>query len=150
MSSRLFRPLLPAVLIPLVAGWLVTLAFAALIARLEYTAVSSVFPPEQIVAEYQARVDHDLRTGPLLWLPQIGVVSGLLTWQIARSTRSAMDERSSLRFGTFAGIVLAIIEGAIAVALQLPMFLVVALIVLLVGVGAFAGWSAGLPLNIQH
>lgn len=142
MSTRLVRPIIQAVLISLVAGWLVTLAFAALIARLEFTTVSSVFPPQQVTAEYQARVDHDLRTGPLLWLPQVGVIGGLLTWQIARSARSATDAHNSLKFGTAAGIVLAVIEGAIALMLQLPTFLVIALVVLLVGVGAFAGWSA--------
>jgi hypothetical protein len=134
--------MLRVVLVPFVIGWIVALAFAALIARLEYTAVVEALPSKQVAAEYQARVDHDMRSGPLLWLPQIGVVCGLMAWQIARSARSAQTGENPIRYGTIVGLVMAIVEGGIALAMQVPIPLVVALIMLLVGVGTFAGWSA--------
>ena len=137
-ASLIFR----AVIIPLVVGWIVALAFAALIARLEYTAVVGAFPDQQVSAEYQARLDHDMRTGPLLWLPQIGLVCGLMGWQIARSARPAKERKVFIGYGTIAGIVLAIVEGGIALAMQVPVLLVATLIVLLIASGMCASWSA--------
>ena len=127
------------VLVPLVAGWIVALGFGLLIAKLQYDALLGVFSAEQLVTEYQGRIEHVLRQGPLLWLPQVGVVAGLLAWQVGRLGRNSA--RPSL-FGGIAGTLLATIEGGIALTMQVPILLVVVLCLIIIGSGIFAGWNA--------
>src|SRR5262249_23625625 len=129
-----------AVLVPFVAGWIVALAFGLLMAKLQYDALVGVYAGEKLAAEYQGQLDHVLKQGALLWGPQIGVVCGLLAWQVGRLGRHSARP---LLFGGIAGAVIAIIEGGIALAVQVPMLLVLVMGMIFIGAGTFAGWSAG-------
>jgi hypothetical protein len=132
--------LLRAVLIPLVAGWIVALVFGLILARLQYTEVANAFStPDRVSAEYEARINRELFQGPLLLLAQVGVVAGALAWQVGITARRAADPRLH---GVVAGALLAVLEGGIAVAMQSPWTFVVPLVVVLVGVGIY---SARIP-----
>jgi hypothetical protein len=132
-------PVLRAVLVSLAAGWLVALVFGLWIARLQYADVSAAFPPDKIAAEYEARLDRELRQGPLLLLIQVGVMAGALVWQVGGTARHAP---APILHGTFAGLALALIQGTIAVLMHAPWAFIAPLVAALIGVGVYAGWSA--------
>src|SRR5512143_351160 len=127
---------LRAVLVALIAGWLVALAFGLLFARLQYTEVANAFPADRVAAEQAARLDRELRTGPLLLFVQIGVMAGMLAWQVGTTARRAVNPRLH---GAAAGIILAVIQAGIAVVLQSPWTFTVPMIAVLIGVGIYAG-----------
>jgi hypothetical protein len=131
-------PILRAVLISLFAGWIVAAAFGLLIARLQYDEVTRYFPPEKVTSEYESRLDRELRTGPLLLMAQVGVVAGVLAWQVGKTARQAP---APIVYGAAAALVLAAIESLVALAMQVPWLFILALIGILIGVGVFAGWS---------
>ena len=135
--SRITFALRP-VLMALAAGWLVSLVFGLWIARLQFGDVSATFPPDKLMAEYEARLDREIREGPLLLLAQIGVMAGVLTWQI---TVTAYRVSDPVRQGATAGLFLALIQGIIAVLMHAPWALIVPLVAVLSGVGAYAGWT---------
>ncbi len=125
-----------AVLISLAAGWLAALAFGLVFARLQYTEVASAFPADRVAAEQAARLDRELRQGPLLLLAQIGVMAGVLAWQVGRTAPRAANPRAQ---GAAAGIILAILQTGIAVVLQSPWLFTVPMAAVLIGVGVYAG-----------
>ncbi len=136
LKNRLnWLDVLRAVLVPLVAGWLVALAFGLLFARLQYTEVTKAFPPDRVPAEQAARLDRELRQGPLLLLVQIGVMAGVLAWQVGMTARRATNPRLH---GAAVGTILAIIQAGIAVALQSPWTFTVPMAAVLIGVGIYA------------
>jgi hypothetical protein len=132
------RDLFRAVLLSLAAGWLVALIMGLWIARLQFDEVRAAFPPDRVPAEYESRLDRELRQGPLLLLAQVGVMAGVLVWQVGLTARRALDSRWQ---GAAAGILLALIQGAIAVAMQAPWAFVVPLVTILIAAGVYAGWS---------
>ncbi len=136
LSAIRWLDVLRAVLLSLIAGWLVALAFGLVFARLQYAEVASAFPPDRVSAEYMARLDRELRQGPLLLLVQIGVMAGVLTWQVSRTAHRAADPRL---YGAAAGIVLAVVQGGIALFLQSPWTFTVPMVIVLIGVGIYAG-----------
>ncbi len=140
MRSRIAVPyILRAVLMALAAGWLVALVFGLWIARLQYTEVAAAFPPDKVTGEYEARLDREVRQGPLLLLVQVGVMAGVLVWQVGSTANHAPDPRAQ---GAMAGLLLALIQGVIAVLMQAPWAFIMALVAVLIGAGVFAGWSA--------
>ena len=136
LRSLRWVDLLRAVLIPLVAGWIVALVFGLILARLQYTEVANAFStPDRVSAEYDARINRELFQGPLLLLAQVGVVAGVLAWQVGLTARRAADPRLH---GAVAGALLAILEGGIALAMQSPWTFVVPLAIALIGVGVYS------------
>ena len=127
------------VLITLVVGWLVALLFGLWIARLQYDQVSATLPPSQVSAEYEARIDRELKHGLLLFLPQVGVMAATLVWQVADHANRTNNPQL---FGTFSGAVLGVIQSINALALQVPWIYVVALWAVFIGVGTAASWLA--------
>jgi hypothetical protein len=85
------------------------------------------------------RLDRELRHGPLLLLLQVGVMTGALVWQVGITARRASNH---WLHGGIAGVILAVIQGGIAVILQAPLGFAVPLVGVLIGVGVYAGWSA--------
>ena len=125
-----------AVLVSLIAGWLVALALGLLFARLQYTEVARAFPADRAAAEQAARLDRELGQGPLLLLSQIGVMAGVLAWQVGTTAHRATNPRLQ---GMAAGIFLALIQGGIAVVLQSPWTFTGPMMGILIGVGIYAG-----------
>lgn len=71
-----------------------------------------------------------------LWLNlQVGIVCGVLLWQVGIAAR-----HGSVRVGLAAGIVIGIIEGGAGVWFGAPPLFLIALIVLIVGSGAYGGY----------
>jgi hypothetical protein len=148
----LIRGLNPAylfrtVVISLIAGWLVALILGLWIARLQYNEVVNAFPPDRVNAEYESRIDREIRRGPLLLLLQVGVVAGVVVWQIGVTTRHANDPRL---YGAVAGTLVGVIEGGIAAAIGSPWAFIVPLIAVFVAAGVYGGWSAVMPTEIEH
>ena len=131
---------LRAVLIALVVGWAVALAAGYWLARLEYTEISHTFAADQVNAAYEDRVVRELQQGPLLLLAQAGALAGALAWDVGRQSRHMMHP---VRFGVLCGLVLAVIQGAIAFEMHVPWTFIIPMAGMLVGVGVYAGWSEG-------
>jgi hypothetical protein len=134
--------LLRTVAISLIAGGLVALTLGLWIARLQYNEVTNAFPPDRVNAEYESRIDREIRRGPLLLFLQVGVVAGVLVWQIGGTARHTSNRH---RYGALAGTLVGLIEGGIAVAIGSPWAFVVPLIVVLIAAGIYGGWSASPP-----
>jgi len=134
-----FQDILKAALITLIIGWLAALGFGLWIAHLQYDEVSARLPPDQINAAYTARIDRELWHSPLLFLPQIGVMAAILTWQVAHRAKNANNAQ---RYGAVTGVLVAVVESVIALMLQVPWVVVALMWLLLVGAGVFAGWYA--------
>ena len=130
--------ILRPVLIALLAGWLVALLVGLGLARLQYVEVSSDFPPDKVATEYESRLDRELREGPLLLLAQIGVMAGVLVWQVGRTAGSADHP---LRYGVGCGAALALIQGVIAGLMHAPWTFTIPLMLVLIAAGTYAGWS---------
>jgi hypothetical protein len=137
---------LRAVLLALAAGWLVALVFGLWFARLQYVEVSSAFPPDKVATEYQARLDREIWQGPLLLLVQVGVMAGVLAWQIGATARRTPDP---LLHGTVCGLVIVLIQGVIAALMHAPWSFTVPLVAVLIGTGFYAGWSV-MPRNAHE
>ena len=128
------RDVLSATFITLVVGWLAAIGFGLWIAHLQYDEVSANLPPSQVSSVYQTRIDRELLHGPLLFLPQVGVMVAVLAWQV---TRRGGDARI---YATVTGTLVSFTESVIALVMQVPGIFVVLLWLLLVGAGIFAGW----------
>jgi hypothetical protein len=140
LTLRISLPhVIRAVLIALAAGWIVAAFIGAWIARLQFGEISAAFSPDRVAVEYEARLDRELRQGPLLLLAQVGVMAGVLVWQVVATARHVADPRLH---GAVSGLILALIQGVVAVIMQAPWIFVVPLVVALVGTGVYAGWSA--------
>jgi hypothetical protein len=133
--ASLMRP----VVISLIAGWLVALILGLWIARLQYNEVINAFPPDRVNAEYESRIDREIRRGPLLLFLQVGVVAGVLVWQIGVTAQHTDDPRM---YGAVAGALVGLIEGGIALAIGSPWAFIVPLIAVLIAAGVYGGWSA--------
>ncbi|GEM_PF-6870783 len=138
---RPFKPLdvLRPVLVALAAGWIVALTVGLVLARLQYAEVARAFPPEQIPAEYENRLDREIRQGPLLLLAQAGVVAGVLAWQVGRMAKRTPRP---LRHGALSGILMAAIQGAVALAMHVPLTFIVPWVGVLIGAGIYGAWSS--------
>lgn len=142
---RLRRPsfriqdVLQATVIALIIGWLAALGFGLWIAKLQYDEVNAYLPLEKANAAYQSRIDGELQHGPLLFLPQIGVMAAVLAWQVARRAKDANKPRL---YGAATGALVAFIESVVALVMQVPWIFVVVLWILLFGTGIFADWYA--------
>jgi hypothetical protein len=136
MKHLRWSDVLRAVLVSLVAGWLVSLAFGLIFARLQYTEVANAFPADRVAAEQAARLERELRQGPLLLLAQIGVMAGVLFWQVGATAHRAANPRLQ---GAAAGVILAFIQAGIAMVLQSPWIFTIPMIGVLIGVGVYAG-----------
>src|SRR5258708_4137212 len=112
---------------------------ALFIAGLQYTQVQTAFPPDQVMVEFQTRIARELGHGLLLFLPQVGIVAGLLAWQILRLRNG---QRQPIIFGTVTGALLAIVEAIIMLLMAENWFYIVGLAFLLICAGGFAGWFA--------
>lgn len=141
VNPRPIKPLdvLRPVLIALLAGWIVALVVGLALARLQYAEVARAFPPEQIPAEYENRVDREIRQGPLLLLAQMGVMAGALAWQVGRT---AHRSPRPLLHGALSGVMLAAIQGGVALAMHVPLSFIVPLVAVLIGTGVYAAWSS--------
>jgi uncharacterized protein YneF (UPF0154 family) len=140
--ASLIRP----VVLSLIAGWLVALILGLWIARLQYTEVINAFPPDRVNAEYESRIDREIRRGPLLLFLQVGVVAGVLVWQIGVTARHTDNPRL---YGAVAGALVGLIEGGIALAIGSPWAFIVPLIVVLIAAGVYGGWSAFPPAELE-
>ncbi len=139
LRSLNVRAVVSTVVLPLIGGWLAAFVFALFIAGLQYTQVQTAFPPDQVMVEFQTRIARELGHGLLLFLPQVGIVAGLLAWQILRLRNG---QRQPIIFGTVTGALLAIVEAIIMLLMAENWFYIVGLALLLIGAGAFAGWLA--------
>jgi type III secretory pathway component EscS len=145
VNLRLFKRLniLRPVLVAFVAGWIVALAAGLVLARLQYAEVVRAFPLERATAEYETRLDREIRQGPLLLLAQVGVMAGALAWQVGQMARRSPHP---LLHGALAGLVLAAIQSAFALAMHVPLSFVVPLVAVLIGAGIYGAWSS-VPLQ---
>jgi hypothetical protein len=139
LSRIAWVPVLRAVLVAIAAGWLVALGLGLWIARLQYAEVSAAFRTDKITTEYEARLDREIRQGPLLLLAQVGVMAGVLTWQVGVMARRMPDP---VLHGIVAGLLVALIQGTIAALIRAPWAFIVPLVAVLIGAGVYAGWSA--------
>ena len=137
-SFRL-RDVQRAAFITLIVGWLAALGFGFWISKLQKDEVSAYLPQDQVDAAYQSRIDRELQHGPLLFLPQIGVMAAVLAWQVARRAKDANNPRL---YGATTGALVAFVESVVALVMQVPWIFVVVLWLLLIGTGIFAGWYA--------
>jgi hypothetical protein len=126
-----------AVLITLITGWLAALIFGLWIARLQYNEVSATLPNDRVAAEYEARIDRELHHGLLLFLPQVGVMTAIVAWQIALRANRTNKPRL---YGAITGASLATIQSIIALVMQVPWIFIVVLWVLFIGTGTVAVW----------
>jgi hypothetical protein len=130
------------VLVALAAGWIVALTVGLVLARLQYAEVARAFPPEQIPAEYENRLDREIRQGPLLLLAQAGVMAGVLAWQVGQTAKRAPRP---LRHGALSGILMAAIQGAVALAMHVPLTFSVPCVAVLIGAGIYGAWGSAPP-----
>jgi hypothetical protein len=140
--TYLFR----TVIISLLAGWLVALILGLWIARLQYNEVINAFPPDRVNLEYESRIDREIRRGPLLLFLQVGVVAGVLVWQIGVTAQPASDPRL---YGAVAGTLVGLVEGTIAVAIGSPWAFVVPLIAVFIAAGVYGGWSVSMQTELE-
>ncbi len=134
-----FPRVIRAVLIALAAGWFAAVLTGMWLARLQYDDVRAAFPPDRVTDEYNTRIDRELREGPVLLLAQVGVMAGVLAWQVAVTARHAPDP---LLHGAAAGLLLALVQAVVAGLMQAPWTFIAPLVAVLVGIGIYAGWSA--------
>ncbi len=139
LRSLNVRAVFSTVVLALIGGWLAAFVFALFIVVLQYAQVQAAFTPDQVMVEFQTRIARELGRGLLLFLPQVGVVAGLLAWQILRL---ANGQRQPIIFGTVTGALLAMVEAIIMLLMAENWFYIVGLVLLLIGAGAFAGWLA--------
>lgn len=134
---QLYSPLavIRAALLTLIAAWLVSALIGGGLALLQYQEVARSFPPTQVQAMFQARLDRELWRGSLLLFVHGGVLCGVLWWQVTAAIRGV----PSPRFGLACGALVAGVEAVAGWLLQTPPLFLLPLLSLIVTVGWYAG-----------
>lgn len=158
-------------LVSLAIGWLASLVFALYMARLQYLEIydnriynvprtillpnldprwhifdpATIFVPNRVAAEYEWRIVRKLTVGPALLLPQMLIVSAVLSWQIMHTLRR--NRYNPLHFGVVTGGLVGIVQVITLLALQTMPPLAIAEGALMIGIGLLAATTAPTPAS---
>lgn len=138
VSPQPLRPSLAIIrvaLVTLAVGWLVSALIGGGFALLQYQEVARSFPPAEVQAAFQARIDRELWRGSLLIFAHCGVLCGAFWWQVSAALRGV----PSPRFGLACGVLVAGVEAAAGWWLQTPPLFLIPLLAIIVAVGWYAG-----------